>query len=42
MKAGLTDLGNLTMFVSHCVGNGDESLGDDLDLSVSKEEKRLL
>ena len=40
MKAGLTDLGNLTMFVSHCVGN--ESLGDDCDLSVSKEEKRLL
>ena len=37
MKAGFTDLGNLTM--SHCVDNGDESLGDDCDLSVSKEKK---
>ena len=37
MEAGFTDFGNLTM--SHCVDNGDESLGDDCDLSVSKDEK---
>ena len=39
MNAGSTNLTNF--FVSHSDGNGDESLGDDCDSSVPKDDGEI-